>query len=174
MTGSDRKTLALLLSFTCKHHSCAGCKQASLWFFNWIFSWFCILERIKFLHAFILTDWSKVFREHLVDLTSHLFAGESQWPEEADLVVKTGTTTSLGDIDQVFFLSNFLAFRCMDQSINQAPIPQDAAERREEEQWIFGEWFEDEDHLDLFHDGYLESALAPSVDCPNTRQKCPH
>jgi hypothetical protein len=67
-----------------------------------------------------------------------------------------------------------LAFRCMDQSINQAPIPQDAAERREEEQWIFGEWFEDEDHLDLFHDGYLESALAPSVDCPNTRQKCPH
>ncbi len=130
--------------------------------------------RIKFLHACILTDWSKVFREDLVDLISHLFAGESQWPEEVDLVVKTGTTTSLGNIDQVFFLSNFFAFRRMDQSINQVPIPQDAAERREEELWIFGEWFEDEDHLDLSHDGYLESALAPSVDCPNTRQKCPH
>jgi hypothetical protein len=47
--------------------------------------------------------------------------------------VKTGTTTSLGNIDQVFFLSNFFAFRRMDQSINQVPIPQDAAERREEE-----------------------------------------
>ncbi len=49
MTGNDRKTLALLLllSFTCKHHCCAGCKQASLWFFNWIFSWFCILEILK-------------------------------------------------------------------------------------------------------------------------------
>lgn len=49
MTGNDRKTLALplLLSFPCKHHCCAGCKQASLWFFNWIFSWFCILEILK-------------------------------------------------------------------------------------------------------------------------------
>jgi hypothetical protein len=73
--------------------------------------------RIKFLHACILTDWSKAFREHLVDLISHLFAGESQWQEEADLVVKTGTTTWW--YWSSFFSLQFFGFQ-MHGSINQS------------------------------------------------------